>query len=249
MQTGADQVDHDQTAPPFQGQQPGGVGQALAVGRLAALAGIAARRRRVVDIDGDEGAGALDHQVQTAGGIDDAGGQRVLLGLEGGADRGRAGLVRGTGRQVGKDRGHIRPRRQQARLAGSVAKTAQDRSLAFARLSGDLDLDLGPLPRLFVLAQRQEAERLARAQIDESAAQGRLDPCDAADATRAQSITGPVAVALDDQVVIAPVASDDAASFARRLIEEDLDVGHVRRSWAASRRPEADWPLHTAAGP
>ena len=74
MQTCPDQVDDDQPPPPLQRQQPGGVSQTFAIGRLAVLAGITARRGGVVDIDGDQGAGALDHKVQTAGRINDGGG-------------------------------------------------------------------------------------------------------------------------------------------------------------------------------
>ncbi|MNN52418.1 hypothetical protein D3C81_1671170 [compost metagenome] len=55
----------------------------------------------MVDIDGDQGAGALDHQVQTAGGIDHSGGQGVLLGFQDGANGGHAGLGRDARRQTG----------------------------------------------------------------------------------------------------------------------------------------------------
>ena len=87
VQADADQINHDQPAPGLKPQQASRVRQSGAVRRLAALAGIAARRGGMVDIDGDQGAGALNHQVKTAGEIDDGGGQGVLLGLEGGADR------------------------------------------------------------------------------------------------------------------------------------------------------------------
>ena len=105
----------------------------------------------------------------------------------------------------------------------------------------DLELDVAPD------GQRRDVK--SPRSYGEGAAQGLFDPRDAPDAARAQPIARPVAVTLDNQMVVAPLAGDDAAGLAWRLIEEDLDIGHVRRSWAASRRPEADWPLHRGAGP
>src|SRR5690606_34013083 len=117
--------------------------------------------------------------------------------------------------------------------------------LALARLGGDFQFQLGAFSRTIRLAQRQEAERVAAAQIDEGAVQPRRQPRHPPHDARAQAMFGAIVLSMNNQRLGATGAERHASGLARSRVQEDLYIGHQaasprqpapRRRFAASYR-------------
>src|SRR5690606_19625057 len=99
----------------------------------------------------------------------------------------------------------------------------------------DLKLELSAFGQAIRLAQRQEAERLAAAQVDEGAAQPRRQTRRPADDARAQAMFGSVVVSMYNEGAGAPIAEDHAPGLDRSRGKDDLDIGYQA---ASARQPE-----------
>ena len=154
----ADQVYGHQAAPALQPDHPRRRVQPLSIRpRPRRRAERHPRRRREVQIHGDQGSGALDPKVQTGIHEEFAGPTRLFLGVPTGLDRRRAGDRRNAGRQPGQYLRDGGTGRHQAGFALPCPDQAQGWPLTLARFGGDHDLDLLSDRQPVLAAERQKA--------------------------------------------------------------------------------------------
>ena len=105
-----------------------------------------------------------------------------------------------------------------------------------ARFGRDLDLDLFSDREPVALAQRQEAERLPGAQIDEGPFHAGVDGVDAPHRPRLQPDLRGVTLSLYKETLETAVADDHAPDLAGRIVDKGFELAHSARQPAPASR-------------